>query len=94
MCDGQRKQQAPKSAHYDGAMSRSKSGSLLPLPTKIRSSPSMIVAATTRRILAAPSGDNEGCFAPDPRRFCVRELRREVDTRVVQKKLFFSYTLA
>ncbi|CAB0032299.1 unnamed protein product [Trichogramma brassicae] len=54
MCDGQREQQAPKSAHDDGAMSRSKSGSLLPLPTKIRSSPSMNAAATTRRILAAP----------------------------------------
>ncbi|CAB0041326.1 unnamed protein product [Trichogramma brassicae] len=54
MCDRQREIQAPKSAHDDEAMSRSKSGSLLPLPTKSRSSPSMIAAATTRKILGAP----------------------------------------
>ncbi|CAB0034715.1 unnamed protein product [Trichogramma brassicae] len=45
MRDGQLKQQAPKSAHGDGAMSRSKSGSLLPLPTRIKSSPSLIATA-------------------------------------------------
>uniref|UniRef100_A0ABD2X0Z6 Uncharacterized protein n=1 Tax=Trichogramma kaykai TaxID=54128 RepID=A0ABD2X0Z6_9HYME len=54
MSDGQREQQAPKSARDDGAMSRSKSGSQLPLPTNIRSSPSMIAAAITRKILGAP----------------------------------------
>ncbi|CAB0044086.1 unnamed protein product [Trichogramma brassicae] len=54
--DGQREQQVPESAHGDGKMSRSKSGSLLPLPTKIKSSPSMIATAITRNILGAPLG--------------------------------------
>ncbi|CAB0040989.1 unnamed protein product [Trichogramma brassicae] len=47
-------QQAPKSGRDNGTRSRSKSGSVLPLPTKIRSSPSMIAEATTRKILGAP----------------------------------------
>uniref|UniRef100_A0ABD2X6J4 Uncharacterized protein n=1 Tax=Trichogramma kaykai TaxID=54128 RepID=A0ABD2X6J4_9HYME len=50
MSDGLREQQAPKSARGDGAKSRSKSGSQLPLPTKIGSSPLMTAAA----ILDAP----------------------------------------
>ncbi|CAB0030810.1 unnamed protein product [Trichogramma brassicae] len=54
MRDGQREQQAPTPAHGDGAMSRSKSGSLLPLPTRIKSSPSMLATAIMRNILGAP----------------------------------------
>uniref|UniRef100_A0ABD2WA77 Uncharacterized protein n=1 Tax=Trichogramma kaykai TaxID=54128 RepID=A0ABD2WA77_9HYME len=54
MSDGQREQQAPKSARGDGAKNRSKSGSQLPLPTMIGSSPSMTAAAITRKILGAP----------------------------------------
>uniref|UniRef100_A0ABD2X6W2 Uncharacterized protein n=1 Tax=Trichogramma kaykai TaxID=54128 RepID=A0ABD2X6W2_9HYME len=54
MSDGQREQQAPKSARGDGAKNRSKSGSQLPLPTMIGSSPSMTAAAITWKILGAP----------------------------------------
>uniref|UniRef100_A0ABD2WFG1 Uncharacterized protein n=1 Tax=Trichogramma kaykai TaxID=54128 RepID=A0ABD2WFG1_9HYME len=54
MSDGQREQQAPKSARGDGAKNQSKSGSQLPLPSMIGSSPLMTAAAITRKILGAP----------------------------------------
>ncbi|KAL7296853.1 hypothetical protein TKK_0010247 [Trichogramma kaykai] len=54
MSDGQREQQAPKSARGDGEKNRSKSGSQLPLPTMIGSTPLMTAAAITRKILGTP----------------------------------------
>uniref|UniRef100_A0ABD2WD28 Uncharacterized protein n=1 Tax=Trichogramma kaykai TaxID=54128 RepID=A0ABD2WD28_9HYME len=54
MSDGQREQQAPKTARGVGAKNRSKSGSQLPLPTMIGSSPLMTAAAITRKILGTP----------------------------------------
>ncbi|CAB0036800.1 unnamed protein product [Trichogramma brassicae] len=69
MCDGQQDQQAPSPADHGRMKSRTKSGSVLAIPTKIGSSPEMIAAAITRKILGAPLLTTKDSPLPTPADF-------------------------
>ncbi|CAB0031137.1 unnamed protein product [Trichogramma brassicae] len=77
MRDGQRDQQAPETADHGKMKNRTKSRSELAIQTKIGSSPKMIAAANTRKILGAPLVTTKDASLSTPRRFATGSLEEK-----------------